>query len=132
MIDPSLLANRCCDPTAVPAGLFLSSPGMLIMGLVGGHFLADFGLQSAYMAAHKSRHEGASQDWWIVLMAHCMIHALVVAVVTGSAALGFAEAVLHFAIDDSKCAKRLSYAGDQILHLACKLAWFAAVLLTQS
>lgn len=66
------------------------------------------------------------EDWFWPLLAHCMIHGLAVAVITGSAGLGMAEVMCHFIIDGVKGCSNLSATTDQIMHLACKV-WFWVV-----
>lgn len=79
---------------------------LLLMVLFGGHAIADYGLQSAYMAAGKVRAmspknaarlvqrtgkrppadpayahaPAANPDWFVTLSAHCLIHGFMVAV----------------------------------------------------
>ena len=120
--------------------------GPLLLALFGGHAVADYGLQSAYVAEFKVRSE-RNPDWFVTLGAHCLIHAFMVLITTGSAilagrllngdsmahaammaaagasALGWLEFACHFAIDDAKGQKRFSYRVDQALHYACKIVW---------
>ncbi len=108
---------------------FANDPAMLFLALVGGHALADFGLQTFYMAMGKDRFalddDGKQKNphWLPVLFAHSAIHGLFVGLATGYAWLGWAEIALHFLIDDSKSAKKFSYETDQLLHYGCKLVW---------
>lgn len=118
----------------------------LLLGLFGGHAVADYGWQSAYVAEFKVRSE-RNPDWFVTLAAHCFIHAFMVLVLTGAAvfcmlllrgddvkhaamlacacstALGWIEFAVHFAIDDAKGQKRFSYRTDQALHYGCKILW---------
>ncbi len=78
---------------------------LLLALLFGGHAVADYGLQSAYVAEFKVRPKPASRlariaeawrlanregdpkpggnaDWFVTLGAHCLIHAFLVAVVS--------------------------------------------------
>lgn len=114
-----------------------------LMLLFGGHAVADYGLQSAYVAEFKVRSE-ANRDWFVTLGAHCLIHGFLVAcVVLGIALLGgmpiqraagaagmlaWAEFAAHFAIDDAKGQQRFSYRVDQLLHYGCKLLWLAILI----
>lgn len=113
----------------------LPTAGFLAILLFGGHAIADYGLQSAYMAEKKSPFPD-NPDWAFVLSAHCLIHAFFVAVIAffflalagayavGWAALfGLAEFIAHFAIDRRKGEGVLSYRQDQALHYGCKLLW---------
>lgn len=157
------------DPYAVTAVAFL------VMALFGGHAIADYGLQSGYVAEFKVRpmpparaaalkaqaeaeerkHASGIEhnpDWFVTLGAHCLIHgALVLVAVVGCSFvlgliagqawipalrlaallgtwLGWAETVVHFAIDDAKGQQRFSYRIDQLLHYGCKLLWASIVL----
>jgi hypothetical protein len=133
------------DPYAITAVAFL------VMALFGGHAVADYGLQSAYVAEFKVRSE-RNPDWFVTLGAHCLIHGFLVLVsVVGCAFvlglisgqpwlpalrlaallgtwLGWAESIVHFAIDDAKGQQRFSYRIDQLLHYGCKLLWASIVL----
>jgi len=118
----------------------------LILLLFGGHAVADYGQQSAYVAEFKVRSD-RNPDWFVTLGAHCLIHAVIVCGVSfgflmlvGKAApvaaliasgLGWTEFLLHFVIDDAKGQKRFSYRADQALHYGCKLAW-AAILIASA
>ena len=57
------------------------------------------------------------------------IHGLIVAVLTGIPLLGLAEWTLHGLIDDGKCRHRYSIVTDQLLHLGCKAAWAALIVM---
>ena len=59
------------DPYAITAAAFL------VMALFGGHAVADYGLQSAYVAEFKVRSE-RNPDWFVTLGAHCLIHGFLV------------------------------------------------------
>jgi len=149
----------------------ISAIAFLLMALFGGHAVADYGLQSSYVADFKVRptadsarvvHEDGTfswpngirknPDWFVTLGAHCLIHGFLVLVsvavcsfvlflVSGVAWLpalrtaaalgtwlGWAETVIHFAIDDAKGQQRFSYRTDQILHYGCKMLWASIVL----
>jgi len=120
----------------------------MLLALAGGHAIADYGLQSAYVAEHKVR-SATNPNWFLVLAAHSLIHAFMVLTVTGAGtfaalamsgqapgraaivacgigtACGWLEFACHFAIDDAKGQKRFSYRVDQGLHYGCKLIWLA-------
>ena len=159
------------DWTALHPGLALAP--FLILLLFGAHAKADYGQQSAYMAEFKVRPTEASArrlgpdgefvspvvvprnpDWFVTLGAHCLIHAISVAVIafaylfvwdlavsgvsidatmvvsaaSAAALLGWLEFVLHFFIDDCKGQQLFSYRTDQALHYLCKLGWAAVIL----
>jgi hypothetical protein len=85
-------------------GFLYLTPLELAFMLFVGHFLGDFSLQSEYMSTHKS--PAVSKDWYIVMTAHCAVHAMIVFVLTGRLVFAIAEFVVHFATDYVKC-KRL-------------------------
>lgn len=96
----------------------------LIFFLIVGHFVADYALQSEYMALGKNRHKPLDGvPFYHPLAAHCVIHGGAVAFITGSVWLGFLEIICHWIIDDNRCAKKITYTQDQALHILCKLVW---------
>src|SRR5437868_364176 len=99
-------------------------PGLFFL-LVAGHALADYPLQSEFMALGKSSRDKPLHGvpWYYCLSAHALVHGLVVALLTGSITLGFAETILHWLIDDAKCRKYTNIHVDQALHILCKVAW---------
>lgn len=102
-----------------------------MFGLVCGHAIADYGLQSDFIAKGKNRHTPTvappGQKWqpvWpLVLSAHGFIHGFAVYLVTGWWQLGLAETVAHCLIDFGKCERRYGVYTDQLLHMACKVLW---------
>lgn len=96
--------------------------------LLCGHALGDYALQNDFMAKNKARAGSIPGFWPYVLGSHALIHGLLVALATGSTALGIAETVAHAMIDFGKCEGRYGINTDQVLHLACKATWlFLAV-----
>ena len=110
-----------------------------LFALGAAHAMADFALQGEFLAVAKNRHadtakffgEKGQPRWlWVhALNAHSLIHAGGVWLITGSVFLGAVELVLHWLIDYGKNEGWTSFGGDQLLHLACKLA-YAAILAT--
>mgnify|MGYP001359653698 CR=1 FL=1 len=101
----------------------------LALLLVFGHYLGDYGLQSAYMAAGKNRHDPNNRTpWFHPLFAHCAIHSGFVYLATGSVTLALAELAAHFVIDDTKCRGWFGEGTDQALHLFCKAVWLALLV----
>ena len=106
-------------------------PWALLFALIIGHALADYPLQGKFLAIRKNRHikpleygaDVPATIWVYCLSAHSLVHAGAVWVITGSAALGFAEFVLHWTIDFAKCEKWTTFHQDQGLHLLSKLAY---------
>ena len=98
--------------------------------LIFGHYLADFPLQGAYLAAAKNRFKPLEgTPWYQAMTAHVVVHGGMVGLVTGSLLLALAEILLHALIDDRKCAGRFGYDADQALHWACKALWVMALAL---
>lgn len=96
----------------------------LLFALLVGHAMCDFPLQGEYLARGKNHLAPLpGSPWPILLAAHALIHGGAVALVTGSVSLGVVEAIAHAVIDYAKCDGRISYAGDQIAHVVCKIAW---------
>lgn len=105
----------------------------LFFALVFAHFVGDYPLQGDFLAAAKNHQKPVAGVPWILgLASHAVIQGGLVALVTGSAWIGVAEASLHGAIDAAKNEGLLGpgergYAIDQVLHIACKVAWVAVV-----
>jgi len=92
------------------------------------HSLADFPLQGDFLAKQKVRKQADNTSVWIVaLLAHSIIQAGGVWLVSGSLYLGFAELILHGLIDVAKGEGKFGLIPDQLLHLACKVV-YAVVL----
>jgi hypothetical protein len=92
--------------------------------LLVGHAVADYPLQGDFLARGKNhRNPILGVPFWHCLSAHAMIHAGVVALITGSWVLGACEYVLHVAIDYGKCDERYGLNVDQLLHFLCKALW---------
>lgn len=112
----------------------------LAFRLLCGHAVADFALQSDWIAKNKNRHapapagydvrlHGPQQTVWpYVLTSHALVHGLAVFLATGSYLLGMAETVMHWLIDFGKCERWYGIHADQFWHLVCKAVWlFLAV-----
>ena len=101
----------------------------MLCALIAAHALCDYPLQGDFLAKAKNRFEPvAGVPWFQAMGAHVAIHGGAVGLITGVWWLGIAEAVAHFAIDDWKCSRSISFNGDQALHLLCKAAWVAIAL----
>ena len=99
-------------------------PLALFFAFVVIHALADFPLQGDYIARQKSRTLSDSRsDWIVALVAHCVIHAGGVWLVSGSLALAGVEFLLHGVIDLGKGEEKFGIATDQIFHVLCKVAY---------
>lgn len=105
------------------------NPLAMLAALIAAHALCDYPLQGDFLAKAKNRAMPIpGVPWFQALGAHAAIHGGAVGLVTGLWWLGVAEAVSHFVIDDLKCRGKLSFNGDQAVHLACKVVWVAAVV----
>ena len=101
--------------------------GKLLFLMFAGHCLSDFALQTGWMSeAKRGRVPGFPA--WAALTMHGAIHGGAVALVTGYWWLGAAETLLHAVIDGLKCRGVFGMKVDQALHLLCKFAWTAIVL----
>lgn len=101
----------------------------MMFWLLVGHALADYPLQGPFLSEAKNRYTAIGRQFWHwALPAHGLIHGGFVALATGSALLGAAEACAHMAIDYAKCAGRISLNVDQWLHIGCKALWAALAL----
>ena len=100
----------------------------LLFLLIAAHCVCDFSLQSGTMAREKRRASTtelqAKVPWFWWLAAHAVIQGLGVLLVTRSLPLALAETGAHFVIDFGKGEGWYGMAGDQGLHLACKLCWW--------
>lgn len=113
------------------------TPLEMLALLLIGHFVADYPLQSDWMARAKNRWRPVDPAtippgqtpmlvWPWVLTAHASTHAAAVYLVTGSIVLALCELAAHWLIDYGKCGNRYGIHADQAMHLACKLVWAIA------
>lgn len=92
--------------------------------LMFGHALADYALQTDFIARGKNWNTPIpGVPWYYIMAAHSLIHAGLVATITGSVTLGLVEFALHFGIDCLKCAGLINIHADQGAHVACKAAY---------
>lgn len=118
----------------------LFSPATTLFLLICGHALADFALQTEWIATNKNRHMRkllSPEDqkrmqviWPHLLTAHSLHHGLMVFLVTQRLSLGIAETTVHWLTDFAKCEKWFGFHTDQALHIAAKVLW--VVMITQS
>lgn len=112
--------------------------GTLLFLLLCGHFLADFSLQTEWIATNKNRHvrlrfppeQRAHMQviWPWLLTSHAAIHGLMVYLVTHKLSLSLAEVAVHWIVDFGKCEKWFDFHTDQILHIAAKVLWAALMV----
>ena len=101
--------------------------------LLWGHAVADFGLQSNFMATYKNRNNQPPLPpgqkrvtvWPYYLTAHAMIHDAMVYLITGSVIWGIFETVTHWILDYLKTGNYTNPHQDQLGHIVIKLiiAW---------
>lgn len=97
--------------------------------LVFGHMLADYPLQTDFIAKGKNRNTAIpGVPWYYIMTAHAFMHGGAVGLFTGSMVLAFAETVVHFFIDVAKCEGYTNIHVDQALHIVCKLLWVILLL----
>ncbi len=112
----------------IPA--FPDDPVGLFFALLVVHALADFPLQGSYLARQKVRASAdGTVEWVVALIAHSLIHAGAVWLITGSRVLAVTEFILHALIDSGAGKKRLSMWADQSLHVVCKLIYVVVIAL---
>lgn len=102
----------------------MSEAVTLLLALLGAHWIADYPLQGDFLARAKA--EGPLRVYH--LAAHAGVHGWFVMLVTGSLALGLIEWALHTVIDELKVRNRTTFAVDQALHVACKLAYVGILI----
>ena len=99
-----------------------------------GHFVADYLLQSDFIAKGKNRFRAVDLAsippgqtpqtvWPWVLSAHAGTHGAAVYLVTGMPILAALEMISHWLIDYGKCANRYGIHADQFMHIGCKALW---------
>jgi hypothetical protein len=109
----------------------------LLFLLFCGHAIADFALQTTWIAIHKNRHskdnllpgeqEMEPTVWPWVLTAHSLHHGLMVYLITRSIVLGLSETIVHWVTDFGKSEKWYGFHVDQILHLVAKVVWVVLI-----
>jgi hypothetical protein len=90
--------------------------------LFAGHALCDYPLQGDFLAKAKN-HKLNPHGWPRDLIAHTLIHAGMVFLITRSLWFALAELVIHTVTDYAKCDGRISSNVDQAIHYACKVLW---------
>lgn len=98
---------------------------MILLYLFAAHALADFPLQGDFLTKGKNRFNPLpGVPWYWCMMAHCLIHAGAVTLITGKWWLGVAEFMVHFVVDDLKCGGHTTFDEDQHIHYFCKVVWW--------
>ena len=103
---------------------------LVFFKLLIGHALCDFPLQGDFLARGKNhKNPLPSVPWYWCLGAHALLQAGAVFYVTGSLVLALAELFLHASIDMWKSNGKINFDTDQCLHILCKVAWCAVLLI---
>lgn len=95
-----------------------------ILLLFAGHALCDYPLQGDFLAKgknHKAPLPGI--PFYHCLLAHALIHAGMVYLVTHSVWMAWAEFLIHTLTDYAKCDGLIGFNQDQAIHYACKILW---------
>ncbi len=106
-----------------------------LLWMLIGHAVADYPLQGDWLSKAKNPSLNLVPDqviWPMALLSHAAIHAGAVKLATGSWLLAGGEFAAHTAIDYWKCRGGLTYNGDQMLHVVCKVIWAVALGFSQS
>ncbi len=94
--------------------------------LMFGHALMDYSLQTDFIAKGKNRHTAIpGMPWYYVMSAHCMLHAGMVVMFTGSMTFGIVEFITHFILDCLKCEGAINTHVDQAGHVTYKVVYVA-------
>lgn len=114
------------------------SPWTLLFLLFCGHALADFSLQTEWIATNKNRHvrlrfppeQRAKMQviWPYLLTSHALMHGLMVWLITERLSLSLAETCIHWITDFGKCEGWYGFHADQIIHLSSKILWVALIV----
>lgn len=102
----------------------------MILIMIFFHFLIDYPGQGDFLSKAKNRFNPVpGVPWYQAMTAHAFMHGFVVWFMTGSLILFVFEFFAHFIIDDLKCAGKLSFNEDQILHIMLKIAYVLGLFL---
>lgn len=94
--------------------------------LFAGHAICDYPLQGDFLAKGKNLNTPIpGMAWQQLMLAHCLIQAGAVLLITGSVWLAVGELVIHYITDVSKCMGKIDFNTDQAIHYACKMIWVA-------
>lgn len=104
----------------------------MLVYMTAAHFLLDYALQGDWMSRAKNPHAylvPGERIWPLALFGHALLHATAVKIITGSWALFLLEIVIHALTDYAKCKGRFGYNADQCVHIGCKVAYAALLLI---
>lgn len=95
-----------------------------VLLLFAGHALCDYPLQGDFLARGKNHTNPIPGiPWQHCLLAHSLIHAGMVYLITQNFWFALAELMIHCVTDYLKCDGRISFNVDQAIHYTCKLLW---------
>ena len=102
-----------------------------LLWMLIGHALCDYPLQGDWLSKAKNQTlqlvEG--EDISVgAMICHAGIHAGAVKLATGSWILAMFEFGTHGLIDLGKCEGNYGYNTDQMMHVACKVAWWLLLI----
>ena len=96
----------------------------LLLLLCIGHALTDYALISDYM-----RDDIENSPYGYTLVAHSLISALPVYMVTGSVVLSLAETISHYVIDALAIGGHINRWQNEVLLIGTKVLWVALLAL---
>lgn len=116
--------------------LMLEDGARILFLLLCGHAVADFALQTEWVALNKERPKASGDDsarrtpmvWPYVLTAHSLHHGLIVFLITQKLSLGLAETIVHAMSDFGKGEGRYGFHIDQWIHISSKFVWTLALV----
>lgn len=104
----------------------------LLFWLFAAHAFGDYVFQTDTMGREKYQSSESPLQkivpWYYWLTAHAFVHASLVALATGSVAIGILEGISHWVIDYGKTHSWYGIVVDQLLHVLCKIMWFSMVV----
>ena len=96
----------------------------ILFWLLVGHAVCDFPLQGEFLSKAKNYLDpirGVSSLYCLIM--HSLIHAGMVAIVTGNFFLAMCELVIHTATDALKIAGIIGFKTDQAIHILSKVLY---------
>ncbi len=100
--------------------MFISTLFLLFVA----HALCDYPLQGDFLAKGKNHLNPIPNiPWYQCLLAHSLIHAGAVYLITGNLFIGLIELIIHFITDYLKCDNKISFNIDQFTHYFVKIIY---------
>ena len=85
--------------------------------LLGAHFLADFVMQTDFIAREKNPKTAKVGKPGFILFMHCYLHASLTMLITRSWLCTFVMLASHYVIDEAKNNEVIDFTTDQALHV---------------